>query len=538
MADSVALQKLPKRVSTWANDLPAGLVVALVALPLCLGIATASGASPLSGIIAGVIGGILVGLLSGSSLSVSGPAAGLVSIVITGLTQLGNSFQALQVALVIAGGIQVLLGVLRLGLIANFVPNSVIKGMLAGIGIVIILKQIPHALGWDKDYMGDLGFFRILDRLESNTFSDIAKAVFTITPTALGIFVLCAATIIFWESKPMAKQKWTKFVPGPLVAIAIAATISQVLRGSAPAMALNPADGHLVKLPQTSELFSAFKLPDWNAFQNSQVWTIAFTLAIVATLETLLSIDAADKLDSERRVTPTNRELMAQGVGNCVSGFIGGLPITSVVVRSSANAYSGAKTKISTIFHGILLALAVLLIPSALNAIPLSGLAAVLILVGYKLTKPKIFQKVYQGGMDQFVPFMVTMLGVVFTDLLKGVIVGMIFGLFYVLWANHHKAFTLVHEDNWYMLRFNKDITFTSKASLRGILDRIPDNVNLIISGTKADFVDHDILDMLEDFTESGKFRGIEVEIIDVAGKTWFSNMRRHKAFLKGKKNG
>ncbi len=518
----------PKQ-STWGSDLPAGLVVFLVALPLCLGIATASGATPLAGIIAGALGGILVGAISGSPLSVSGPAAGLVAIVLTALTQLNNSYQAFQVSLIIAGVIQILLGVLKLGSVANFVPNSVIKGMLAGIGVVIILKQVPHALGWDKDYEGDFGFFSKF----GNTFTDIAKAVMTITPTALVIFLIGVVIIQFWESKPMKSQGWTKFIPGPLVAVVVGAIINTLLQSSNPALSLKSEDKHLVNLPATSELTSSLTMPDWSAIQMPAVWITAITLAVVASLETLLSIDAADKLDEQRRATPTNRELVAQGIGNGVSGLLGGLPLTSVVVRTSANAYSGGKSKKSTIFHGVLLAVAVISIPSLLNTIPLAVLASVLIMVGWKLTKPSVIKKVYADGLDQFVPFILTLLGVVFTDLLKGVIFGLVAGLIYVIKANHHKAFTLVNDRELYLLRFNKDITFTNKVALRNLLDQIPDNCHLVISGTKADFVDHDILEMIRDFSASGSYRGIEVELTDVEDKTWFINMRRHKKYLK-----
>jgi MFS superfamily sulfate permease-like transporter len=526
-----------KTESTWGSDLPAGLVVFLVALPLCLGIATASGATPLAGIIAGALGGILVGAISKSPLSVSGPAAGLVAIVLTALESLkgaANPYQAFQVALIIAGGLQILMGLLRLGAIANFVPNSVIKGMLAGIGVVIILKQIPHALGWDKEYEGDFGFVSKF----GNTFTDIAKAVMSITPTALVIFLIGVAIIYFWDSKPMKSQAWTKFVPGPLVAVIVGAIVNTVLVGSQPAIALRVEDLHLVKLPGTSELTSALTFPDWTAVSMPAVWITAGILAVVASLETLLSIDAADKLDDQRRATPTNRELVAQGIGNGVSGLLGGLPLTSVVVRTSANAYSGGKTNKSTIFHGVLLAVAVISIPSVLNTIPLAVLASVLIMVGWKLTKPSVIKKVYADGLDQFIPFIITLLGVVFTDLLKGVVFGLLAGLVYVMKANHHKSFTLVHEGKLWLLRFNKDITFTNKVGLRNTLDQIPDNVTLVINGTKADFVDHDILEMVKDFAESGKYRGIAVEMTDVEDKTWFINMRKHRQYLKDINNG
>jgi MFS superfamily sulfate permease-like transporter len=509
--------------STWGSDLPAGLVVFLVALPLCLGIANASEASPLAGIVAGAIGGIVVGLISGSPLSVSGPAAGLVAIVVAALGTLGGSFQAFQLAVLLSGVIQIGLGVLRLGMVANFVPNSVIKGMLAGIGVVIILKQIPHALGRDKSFEGDFAFVSKL----GNTFVDIFKAFATASPGAIIIFLVSALIIIAWDLPKMKKLSLTKFIPGALVAVIVGSVMNELFVKFAPHLALLMADDHLVKLPATGELLGSFKLPDWQAISNPAVLTIACTLAIVGSLETLLSIDAADKLDEQRRVTSPNRELIAQGIGNSFSGLVGGLPLTSVVVRTSANVYSGGKTKISTIFHGVLLAAAAVSIPFLLNKIPLSCLAAVLILVGWKLTKPALFKKMFNSGYDQFLPFIVTLLGVVFTDLLKGVVVGIIVGLFFVIRSNQHKGLTLVNEGDMYLLRFNKDVAFTSKASLQSLLAKIPDNSDVVINGTKADFVDHDIVDMLNDFAENAKYRNIGVELKDINDKTWIGNMRR-----------
>lgn len=497
-----------------ATDFSAGLVVFLVALPLCLGIANASGTSPLSGIIAGVIGGIVIGFLSGSPLSVSGPAAGLVAVVLTAVSQLGGSFQAFQVALVIAGVIQLVLGFLKLGNIANFVPNSVIKGMLAGIGVVIILKQIPHALGRDKDYEGDFAFLSKL----GDTFTDIARAVMSASPAAIVIFAISVSIILFWESKWMKKYSFTKLIPGALIAVIVGAIINTVYPAH---LALKAEDGHLVVLPMGKELVSSLSMPDWSFIANPQVWVIAITLAVVASLESLLSLEAADKLDEKRRITSPNRELVAQGVGNGFSGLIGGLPITSVVVRTSANASAGAQSKVSTIVHGGLLLLCSVTLAFLLNKIPLACLAAVLIVVGYKLTKPALYKKVWQQGLDQFLPFIVTLLGVVFTDLLKGVLVGMIFGFFFVIRSNQHRAFTIVNDGDDYLIRFNKDITFANKASLRDTLSQIPDNSRVVFQGHTASIVDHDIVEMLDDFAESGQYRGIAVERTEIDGKTW-----------------
>jgi len=497
-----------------AADFSAGLVVFLVALPLCLGIANASGTSPLSGIIAGVIGGIVIGFLSGSPISVSGPAAGLVAVVITAVTQLGGSFQAFQVALVLAGVIQLTLGLLKLGNIANFVPNSVIKGMLAGIGIVIILKQIPHALGRDKDFEGDFAFVGKL----GDTFTDIARAIATASPAAIIIFGVSLGIILLWDSKPFKKFVVTKYVPGALIAVIVGALINIAYPAH---FALKAEDGHLVVLPMSNQLMSSLSAPDWQFILNPKVWVIAITISVVASLETLLCIEAADKLDEKRRVTSPNRELVAQGVGNGLSGLIGGLPITSVVVRSTANASAGAQTKMSTIIHGSLLLLCSVILASLLNHIPLSCLAAVLIVVGYKLTKPYMYKQVWNQGMDQFLPFVLTVLGVVFTDLLKGVLVGLVLGFYFVIRSNQHRAFTVVNDGSDYLIRFNKDITFANKASLRETLSQIPDGAWVSIHGHTASIIDHDIVEMLDDFVESSKYRGITVEMNEIEGKTW-----------------
>lgn len=520
-----SLSKKSDHSAKFTADFSAGLVVFLVALPLCLGIASASGTSPLSGIIAGVIGGIVVGFVSGSHLSVSGPAAGLVAVVLTAVVQLGGSYQAFQVALILAGLIQLALGLLKLGNIANFVPNSVIKGMLAGIGIVIILKQVPHALGFDKDYEGDFAF---LSKFGA-TFSDIGKAVVTANPAAIIIFGISLAIILFWDSKAMKKLSFTKVIPGALIAVIVSAAINALLLPAN--FALKASDKHLVELPMANQLMSSLTMPDWSVITDSKVWVIALTLAVVASLESLLSLEAADKLDDKLRVSPPNRELMAQGTGNTVSGLLGGLPISSVVVRTTANATAGAQTKLSTIIHGGLLLLCSVVLASVLNQIPLSCLAAVLIVVGYKLTKPLLYKKVFGQGMDQFIPFIVTIFGVVFTDLLKGVMIGLVLGFIFVIRSNQHRAFTVVNDGNDFLIRFNKDITFANKASLRDTLSKIPDGARVSIQGHTASIIDHDILEMLNDFAESGKYRDITVDMSEVEGKTWSMKSKPNSQF-------
>lgn len=494
-------------------DLPAGLVVFLVALPLCLGIALASGAPLFSGIIAGIVGGIVIPLFSRSQVSVSGPAAGLAVIVATAIQNLG-SFRVFLVAVTLSGLFQLGLGFLRAGVIGNYVPNAVIKGMLAAIGVVIILKQIPHALGRDQHFEGDFDFFFELD-IKSNTLSDIISAIYTAHPTAITITAVSMAVLLLWEQPFLQRYKVFKLVPGPLIVVALGVAINEIFR-----LAFNNPlkieDNHLVTLPVASGLndfFHQFTLPDWSALSNKQVYVTGLTIAIIGSIETLLSIEAADKLDPFRRISPTNQELKAQGIANLVSGLIGGLPITAVIVRSSANVYAGARTRTSAFLHGILLFFCVLLIPTLLNRIPLACLAAILFMVGYKLTKVELYQKMYRAGLDQFLPFIITVLAIVFTDLLVGIAIGMVVGLFFVIRTNHHAAMTSVNQDNYYLIRFNKDVSFVNKTELKDHLLAIPPNSSLIIDGTKATFIDTDIYDVVADFMESARFRNINVEL-------------------------
>lgn len=513
----------------WKDDLAAGLVVFLVALPLCLGIALAS-AGPdrlFAGIIAGVIGGIVVGALSSSHISVSGPAAGL-AVIVFGAIQSLNSFPKFQLALVIAGVIQLVFTKIRFGALANFVPHSVIKGMLAGIGIVIVMKQIPHALGRDKDYEGDFSF---LEAGENTSLSEIAAAVASASPGAILISALGLALLILWDTKKFKSFSFTKLLPGPLVAVVAGAGLNELLRAVAPKLAMTEKQ-HLVDLPvfqSVQQLSAAFQLPDFSAINQQAVWSVGLTIAIVASLESLLSLDAADKLDPQRRFSSPDRELMAQGVGNTLCGLVGGLPITSVVVRSSANAYSGAKTKLSTIVHGGFLLVAVLAIPAVLNRIPLACLAAVLLTVGYKLASPKLFKSIYAEGRTQFLPFVLTLAGVVFIDLLKGVIVGLVVGLYYVLKTNYHNGLTVVNDGDYYLIRINKDLSFLNKTELKDKILALPNNCTVLIKGREGLFIDHDIFEVIEDFKAGGDARGISVVIEDVYVSSVLSRTSRKK---------
>ncbi len=500
--------------SNLKSDLPAGLVVFLVALPLCLGIALASGAPLFSGIIAGIIGGVVVSLISGSEMSVSGPAAGLAVIVATAITNLG-SFRIFLLAVAISGVIQLVLGFLRAGVIGNYVPNAVIKGMLAAIGVVIILKQIPHALGRDQHYEGDFDFFFEAD-VTSNTLMDIVKALYSANVEAVIITLVSLAVLILWERPALRKYSFFKLVPAALIVVILGILMNETFKVFFADFYLKAADGHLVTLPEGSgfgAFFQQFTTPDWSAFKNKQVYSTALTLAIVGSIESLLSVEATDKLDPQRRISSTNQELKAQGIGNLISGLIGGLPITAVIVRSTANVYAGAKTRVSAFVHGVFLCICVMLIPGLLNRIPLASLAAILFVIGYKLTKFELYKKMYHSGLEQFLPFIVTVVAIVFTDLLNGVLIGLVVGIFFVIRTNHHSALTLVNQGNYYLLRFNKDLSFVNKTELKDKLASIPPSTYLIIDGTKATFIDNDIYDVVADFQESAKYSNIQLEL-------------------------
>ena len=493
------------------SDIPAGIVVFLVALPLCLGIALASGAPLLSGVIAGIIGGIVVGAFSGSQLSVSGPAAGLTVIVLTAIENL-QTFEAFLLAVVIAGILQLIFGFLKAGIIGHFFPSSVIKGMLAAIGVILILKQIPHALGDDRDYEGDDAFFQPDGE---NTFTEIILAVQNIDAGALVISLICLVLLVAWDRPQIKKLSFTKVVPGPLIAVALGVIINEFFYGI-----LNPEfqlkDVHLVALPVAKgldELSGLLTFPDFSAITNPQVYVVAITIAIIASLETLLSLDAVDKLDPAKRIAPPNTELKAQGLGNLISGLIGGLPLTAVIIRSTANISSGAKTKVSAVLHGFLLLASVLAFPALMNKIPLSALAAVLLVVGFKLTRPSLYKEMLSKGMDQFAPFIITIVAILFTDLLRGIGIGIVSGVFFVIRANLHRAMTVSQEGNTYTIKMEKDVFFLNKAFLRKTLRTIPDGSHVIIDDHKTVFMDHDIRETIEDFRATAISNEITMEM-------------------------
>ncbi len=491
-------------------DLKASLVVFLVALPLCLGIAVASGAPPMSGLIAGIVGGIIVGALSGSHVSVSGPAAGLTVIVLDSINSMG-SFPLFLAALVAAGLIQFGLGIARAGVIGYYFPHAVIKGMLTAIGLILILKQIPHALGYDVDLMGDQAF---LQADNHNTFTEIWYAIKYHSIGAIPIVLIAMGILILFERPKIQNHKLFGAIPGALWAVISGIVINYLYGLWIPEWKLTGE--HLVSIPvldSIGQIGDLLTFPDFSGIGASTFWVVAATIAIIGSLETLLSIDAADKLDPLKRTTPPSKELVAQGIGNTVSGLMGGLPVTAVIVRSSANVASGARTKMSAIFHGILLMILVLVIPNILNMIPLSCLAAVLFLVGYKLAKPAIFKYMYRNGWDQFIPFIVTVIAILFTDLLVGIGIGMVFGLFFVIKTNFIRAVTLTEVKETYLLQFHKDVSFLNKALLMKNLEKIPEGSELIINTEKAQFIDHDIQVVLNDFIESSPDKNISVTL-------------------------
>jgi MFS superfamily sulfate permease-like transporter len=516
LAGGVSAPPPPSRFSTLGQDAPAGLVVFLVALPLCLGISLASGAPLLAGMVAGIVGGLVVSVLSGSAVSVSGPAAGLTVVMLSAIATLG-SWPAVLAATVVAGGIQVLLGVARAGIIALYFPAAVIRGMLAAIGIILILKQLPHFVGADTDYFEDMDFLQFNGL---NTFSALGAALVHISPGSVLIGAMSLVLLLLWDSPPVRRQPWARLVPGALVAVVSAVALNQLLRTVAPAWQVRPE--HLVKLPvvtSLAQLTGEMTFPDFNALRNPATYGVAFTIAIVASLETLLSIEAVDNLDPQKRHTPTNRELLAQGAGNILSGLLGGLPLTAVIVRSSANIAAGGQTKLAAFIHGILLLTSLLFLGAVLNMIPLAALAAVLLLVGFKLTKPALYRQQWRLGWAQFGPFIITIAAVLFTDLLKGVSIGLVLGFFFILKDNAkagsylRRDATADEEPDLLHLRLPEHVSFLNKASIVTTLEQLPSGSRVILDGTRSDVIDHDVLEAIEAFRQAAPARGIALEL-------------------------
>lgn len=492
----------------FKQDFPASIVVFLVALPLCLGIALASGASPMAGLIAGIVGGIVVGLVSSSPLGVSGPAAGLTVIVLNGIESL-PSFEVFLSAVVLAGVIQILLGIVRAGVIGLYFPSSVIQGMLSAIGIIIILKQIPHALGYDADPEGEMEF---IQSDGYNTFSELGHALGLLEPLAIVIALVSLCILILWELPLIKQTSWGRLIPGSLVAVA--SGVGLQLAGASGDWALD--DSHLVDLPAFSgQIQSLLTFPDFTMALSSEVWILAVTMAIVASLETLLCVEATDKLDPHKRVTPTNRELIAQGTGNMISGLIGGLPLTQVIVRSSANIQSGGVTKLSAVLHGLLLVISVLAFPTILRLIPLASLAAILIVVGYKLAKPTVFRRIKAQGNRQFIPFIVTVLAIVFTDLLIGIGIGLATAIVVILLDHYQRPFVKYNVDpetKVCTLVLPEDVTFLHKAGIREALAAVPAGATIHLDASRTVRMDVDVEEIITEFRQRATEDNITVQ--------------------------
>ncbi len=497
-------------LASWRTDVPASIVVALVALPLCLGVALASGAPLFAGLIAGIVGGIVVGAVGRSPLSVSGPAAGLTAIVFAAIEKL-PSYDAFLLAVCIAGAIQIGFSLTKGGVLAEFVPSSVITGMLTAIGLILILKQVPHAVGYDADPEGNFSFWQADG---GNTLSGLAHVLQNDIIWGAALIAAISLAFLFWWDKARPKQGPLRLLPGPLVVVAFGIGANALFQAVAPALVVAPS--HLVNVPISATpaaFFALFRLPDFSAVGNTTVWTVALTLAIVASLESLLSVKAVDELDPKRRVTDKNRELLAQGTGNLVSGLLGGIPVTSVIVRSSANVEAGADSRLATILHGIWLLLSIALIPVVLNLIPLSALAAVLIATGYKLAKPKLFVERWAQGMTQFIPFIVTVVAILLSDLLIGIMIGLLVGFAFVIWRSLADVITYVETAESVMVRARRNLYFIHKPQLQAALARVPDNHTVLIDLSGTNYVDLDNIDIINAFVKSAPYRNLRVVV-------------------------
>ena len=497
-------------------DLLPGMVVFLVALPLCLGIAVASGAPPFAGIISGIIGGLIVGSLSSSNVSVTGPAAGLIAIVLAAITQLG--YENFLVAVVIAGAIQLSLGFAKAGGISSYFPTSVIEGMLVAIGIIIIKKELPHAIGYDLEHEGDFFSYQLL-KVDEGFFGEIIHSLNFAHTGAMIVALVSLAILIAFNKVPALKK--IKALPGALVAVVAGIVLNKIFEITQPSLII--ANEHLVTLPKASSIgdfINQFSTPNIAGFSNSQVWITGLTIAIVASIETLLCLEAGDKMDALKRYSNANTELKAQGVGNILSGLIGGLPMTSVIVRTTANVNAGAKTKFSAIVHGLMLLLTVILIPGILNMIPMASLAAILLMIGWKLASPKVFKHMWQSGLQQFIPFIITVLAVVLTDLLKGVGIGLIVSIFYILKGNMKLAYRFskekYHEGETIHIDLAQEVSFLNKAALKQTLTDLPSNSNVIIDAGNTVYIDFDIIQLIKDFSSFGAAeRKIKLQLIN-----------------------
>jgi MFS superfamily sulfate permease-like transporter len=496
----------------WKTDALAGVVVFLVALPLCLGIALATGAPPFSGVIAGAVGGLVVSLASGSQLSVSGPANGVTIVAAAAIATFG--YRGLLLSLVIAGAIQIALGFMRAGAISAYFPSSVIRGMLAGIGIMLMMKQLPHAIGYDKPAEDDLSFLEESGRAE---LSAIEEALNWISPGAILLSTTCLLILVLWDTRWVKSHRFLSLIPAPLIVVAYGVLFNVMTSKYLSYLSILPE--HLVNLPSFDSfehLKSEIVFPDFSLITNPQIYSTALTLALIASLESLLSLEAADKLDPLKRVAPTDRELKAQGAGNLLSGLFGGLPISAVIVRTSVNINAGGKTKLASFLHGVFIVVSVIFFVEYLNLIPLACLASILIFTGFKLTNPSVYAELYSQGKDQFLPFAITISAMLLLDSLKGIATGAAVGLIFVLKNNYHQAFSLTQNGDYFLLKLKKDVSFLHKAPLRQLLARIPENSSLFIDGSHASFIDRDIMETINDFVSAGSDNNIKVELKNV----------------------
>ncbi len=508
---AAAVRRLPDMAASWRSDLPASIVVFLVALPLCLGIALASGAPLFSGVIAGVVGGVLVGALSGSPLLVSGPAAGLTAVVAAAIASLG-SYSAFLAAVVIGGIAQLALAALRAGVIGHYFPSSVIKGMLAAIGLILVLKQLPHAVGYDVDFEGDLSFQQAS---AENTFTALAHAFQRLEPSAVVISLVGLALLFTWDLTPL---KRVRLLPAPLTVVLVGVALDVVFAIAKPDWKLEGQ--HLVALPipeRLTDYAGYFAFPEWSALARLETWRLGITIGVVASLESLLSMEATDRLDPFKRETPANRELAAQGAGNIVSGLIGGLPLTGVIVRSAANVEAGARTKLSAILHGVLLAAAVVSIPALLNHIPLASLAAILIFTGFKLAHPKIWAGMWRQGSRQFAPFLLTIVAILLTDLLVGIGIGLAVGLLFILVEHSRQpCYEIVSPKGAVLtrVRLNEQVSFLSKASLATFFEHLEPGSRIELDGSQCRDIHYDVLELISDFRETALLKNIDLRLV------------------------
>jgi len=503
---------MPQRILNLRKDLPSSLAVFFVALPLCLGVALASGAPLASGLFAGIIGGVFIGFLSGSEVSVSGPAAGMVAVVLAAITKLG-SFEAFLMALLLAGCIQVAAGLFKIGFIASYIPKNIIQGLLTAIGLILILKQIPHAVVLDGNYEGYFSFFQADGE---NTFTELIRAMDFFNPGAVFISTFSILFLIFWEKSPLQKYK---YFPPSLILVLTGILLNALFVAYIPSWAIKVE--HLVSVPSLHNGDKLFIFPDFSSLTNPLVWLSALTIAIVASLETLINIEAMDNLDPSKRFTPPNKELFAQGIGNIVGGFFGAIPITSVVVRSSVNIQAGAYSKASTILHGFWLLIGMLFLSGFLNQIPLCSLAAILIMAGYKLAKPTIFKAMYSKGHNQFIPFLATVVSIVLTDLLTGILIGSGVSIFYLLKSNLDHPFLIIEEKrhigDTMRITLPNQVSFLNKAKIDSLLRKIPKSEKVIIDASQNHYMDPDVVEIFQDFvyTEAHK-KDIKVNVLSM----------------------